>query len=106
MLDLVYTTIPDQITNIDTVPGMSYQDTIDTTMKYACKKPCTVYLYRKGITKGLKEDMEIFKDSFLQFNPLDRDVETNWTSFKDELFKQMDNTYHKRNCHRGKTHYG
>ena len=94
VLDIVFTTIPDQITNIDTVPGISDHDAVtvqlDTTVKYARKKPRTVYLYRKGNMEGLKEDMEIFKDSFLQSNPLDRDVETNWTSFKDELFKQMD----------------
>ena len=93
VLDLVFTTTPDQITNIDTVSGMSDHDAVtvqlDTTVKYARKKPRTVYLYRKGNMEGLKEDMEIFKDSFFQSNPLDRDVETNWTSFKDELFKQM-----------------
>ncbi|XP_072028193.1 uncharacterized protein [Amphiura filiformis] len=94
ILDLVFTTIPDQIRKVETAPGMSDHDAVavqlDTTVKYARKKPRKVYLYKKGNMDGIRDGMEQYKDSFLQSNPTDNDVETNWTSFKTELFHLMD----------------
>ena len=94
ILDLIFTTIPDQIRKVETVPGMSDHDAVavelDTTVKYACKKPRKVFLYKKGNMDGLRDDMEKYKDSFLNSNPMSKDVETNWTEFKSEVFHQME----------------
>ncbi|XP_072042992.1 uncharacterized protein [Amphiura filiformis] len=94
ILDLVFTNIPDQLRKVETVPGISDHDAVivqlDTTVKYIRRKPRKVYLYKKGDMDGLRDEMESYKESLLQSNPMERDVETNWTSFKDELFSLMD----------------
>ena len=94
ILDLVYTTLPDQVQSIETVPGISDHDAVtvhlDTTVRYGRKKPRTVYVYKKGDMNGLRDEMESFKDQFLQSQPMERSVETNWTMFKDKTFEAMD----------------
>ena len=76
MSDLIFTTLSDQIANIDAVPGLTncvaVTIQLDTILKYARKEPWTVHLYRKGNTD--KQNMEMFNVSFLQSYPLGRDV--------------------------------
>ena len=94
ILDLVYTTLPDQVQSIETVPGISDHDAVtvhlDTTVKYGRKKPRTVYVYKKRDMNGLRNEMESFKDQFLQSQPMERSVEANWTMFKEKTFETMD----------------
>ena len=94
ILDLVYTTLPDQVQSIETVPGISDHDAVtvhlDTTVKYGRKKPRTAYVYKKGDVNGLRNEMESFKDQFLQSQPMERSVEANWTMFKEKTFETMD----------------
>ena len=56
ILDLVFTTIPDQIKNIDIAPGMADHDAVsvelDMTVKYTRKKPRKVY--RNDPSRGAK----------------------------------------------------
>ena len=101
VLDLVFTTIPDQIIKIDTTPGMADHDAVivqlDTTVKYGRKKPRIVYQYKKGDMDGLRKDLESFKDTFLQSNPKEKDIDSNWESLKTEVFRAMKkNIPHKR----------
>ena len=101
VLDLVFTTIPDQIIKTDTTPGMADHDAVtvqlDTTVKYGRKKPRIVYQYNKGDMDGLRKDLESFKDTFLQSNPKEKDINSNWESLKTEVFRTMKkNIPHKR----------
>ena len=64
---------------------------LDTTVKYSRKKPRKVYLYKKGDMGKLRVELETYKDTFLQSNPMERTIEENWTSFKTNLFHVMDN---------------
>ena len=109
VLNLVFTSSPDQIRNIETVPGMLDHDAVvvqfDTTVKYVGKKPHTVYIYKKGNIEGFKEDMEKFKDSFLQSDPMDRDIQAMRTLRTNSSSRRI-STYHRRIFYHGRIRRG
>ena len=94
ILDLVFTTIPDQVKKVNAVPGMADHDAVsaelDTAVKYSRKQPRTVYLYKKGDMEGVKQYLEDFKDTFLDTNPMENQIEDNWNSFKKAIADAMD----------------
>ena len=100
ILDLCFTTLPDQIKRVEVVPGMSDHEAVtihlDTTVKYARKKPRMVYLFRKGNMEGVQKDLEDFKNSFLESDPEGKDVDENWNSLKKAIFKTMDKNIPKK----------
>ncbi|XP_072046463.1 uncharacterized protein [Amphiura filiformis] len=40
---------------------------------------------------GVRKDMEDFKDCFLESEPMENNIEDNWNSLKNAVFKAMDN---------------
>ena len=94
ILDLVFTTIPDQVKKVNAVSGMADHDAVsaelDTAVKYSRKQPRTVYLYKKGDMEGVKQYLEDFKDTFLDTNPMENQIEDNWNSFKKAIADAMD----------------
>ena len=94
VLDLCFTTIPDQIKEVDVVPGISDHDAViielDTAVKYCRKPPRLVYLYKKGDMDGVRKELEDFKDSFLESEPLKKGVEENWNMLKQAIFNAME----------------
>ena len=93
ILDLVLATLPDQITKVETVPGMSDHEAISVTLgiakMYKRKKPRTVYLYKRGDMHGLRDALNDFKDDFLNSNPLERGVQANWDLLKNKSFELL-----------------
>jgi uncharacterized protein with von Willebrand factor type A (vWA) domain len=95
---------------VETVPGMSDHDAVsaqlDTTVKYVRKKPRKVYLYKKGNMKGLRDDMENYKESFLQSNPRIKMLKQIGLHSKKNFSNQWTSTFHRNNYLHGKTHHG
>lgn len=89
ILDVIFTTCPDLISDVHTIPGISDHDIVIATVNQKVprtkKKPRTVYLYNKGDFKTLKHDISIFRESFMNSNPCNNTVEENWQSFKNKL---------------------
>ena len=94
VLDLCFTTLPDQVKKVEPVPGMSDHLAvgieIDTAVKYTRKRPRTVYLYQKGDMSAVKRKLENFKESFLRSEPMKNSVEDNWKQLKKAIFDAMD----------------
>ena len=81
---------PDMISNMDVVPGMSDHEVIVFYVNLHASTPLkqtthSVYLNHKGDLDSVRQDMLSFKDIFLSSNPQHKSVETNWISFKEAL---------------------
>ena len=91
ILDIILTSDPDMITNVDTAPGISDHEVIlfDITIQSSIipdKMAHSLYLYHKGdLNTSVKQDMCVFKDSFKSSNPECNSVDANWNSFKEAL---------------------
>ena len=90
ILDIILSSDPVMITNVDTAPGISDHKVIlfDITIQSSVipdKMAHSVYLYRKGDLNSVKQDMCVFKDSFKNSNPECNSVDANWNSFKEAL---------------------
>jgi hypothetical protein len=46
--------------------------------------------------EGVKNDLENFKDSFLESQPMDKEVEYNWNALKDAILKAMEKNIPKK----------
>ena len=82
ILDLVLSSHPDMISNVDVVPGMSDHEIIVFDINlHSCILPKqithSVYLYHKGDLDSVRQDMSSFKDFFMSLNPLHKSVENN-----------------------------
>ena len=93
ILDLVYSSNPNLVTHISTVPGMSDHDAVltslDTKPKYSQKPSHKVYQYRKANFAGLKADITTLTNNFLLNQPLANNVNSNWLAFKEALISAI-----------------
>ena len=94
ILDLVLSSHPDTISNVEVVPGMSDHEIIVFDINLYASTPCTkatysVYLYHRGNLNGIRQDMLNFKDVFMSSTPHHNSVEVNWTSLKEALLKSV-----------------
>jgi hypothetical protein len=100
ILDLCFTTLPDQVKKVNTAPGLGDHHAVvvdlDTAVKYSRKQPRTVYMYRKGNMDGVRENLEDFKNTFLESGPMEKDIDTNWNSLKNAIFDAMDKNIPKK----------
>ena len=110
ILDLVCSTNPDLITNLQIYPGMSDHCLVITELnmkaKLAKKKPRQIYLFKRGNLDGMREDMEnLYRNSF-QGSDDTMPVELMWDTFKENMVDSInkhppprkqhlkDSTYH------------
>ena len=94
ILDLVLSSHPDTISNVEVVPGMSDHEIIVFDINLYASTSCTkatysVYLYHRGNLDGIRQDMLNFKDVFMSSTPHHNSVEVNWTSLKEALLKSV-----------------
>lgn len=93
-LDLVLSTIPSLVSNVQTHPGMSDHDivtfTINTKPSRVNKPSHKVYLYNRMNLEGLKCEVSNISNTFFQSSPQNRNVDENWTLFKTSLLKAVD----------------
>jgi hypothetical protein len=94
ILDLIFTTVPDAISNINMVPGLSKHDVVladcDIKPKLCKKKSRKVYLYKKANNDQIKEDLQKFAEQFLSEQSSKAVVEEMWTSFKNVIFETLE----------------
>ena len=103
ILDLVLSSHPDMISNVDVVPGMSDHEIIVFDINlHSCILPKqithSVYLYHKGDLDSVRQDMSSFKDFFMSLNPLHKSVENNWNSFKQALANSVSKHIPMKKC--------
>ena len=95
ILDLVLSSHPDTIFNIEVVPGMSDHEIVVFDINLHTSTPCTkatysVYLYHKGNLDGIRQDVLNFKNVFMSSTPHHiKSVEVNWTSLKEALLNSV-----------------
>ena len=95
ILDLVFSTQPDLISEVETIPGISDHEAITFTIRNIVhiqkKQTHKVYLYHKCNLDAIKVDILKFQRSFMQSDPYTRTVDNIWTFFKsfilDLLYK-------------------
>ena len=86
ILDLVLTTNPNLIKNVQVVNGMSDHDAVlvDITLK-----PRNVFLFKKGDIESARNDLKIRLDSYLTNNPLDKSVDEKYNFFTETVLEVM-----------------
>jgi hypothetical protein len=92
ILDLVLTTNPDLVRNVQVVDGMSDHKAvicdIDMKAKINRKKPRKIFLYKDADMDTLKQQLRTSYDSFKNVQHT-REVEENWKDFKNILQSVM-----------------
>jgi hypothetical protein len=94
ILDLVMTTNPDLVNDLQIELGMSDHEIVITNINIWAQRqhrPArTVYQYKKGNMDGMRMDMNEFSDKFCEQDQRTKDTETIWNEFKDALVKSAD----------------
>jgi hypothetical protein len=95
ILDLIVTSNPVLVSNIESLPGMSDHNVVlfDLNVKptYQRKPPRKVFSFNKVDPDVLKHKVKDFANHFLDStNPSSYPVDSNWCYIRDNLFKIMD----------------
>ena len=94
ILDLVLSTNPDIIYDLEIHPGMSDHNAItyqvNLSVKRQKKPDRYVYQYKKGNIENIKKDMEDLCTIFESENRREKSIDENWTLFKKTLLKSME----------------
>ena len=95
LLDLVLSTDPEIIENVQVVPGISDHEAITCQLVLPMDKPTSnslrkVYQYHRADVSGINEELSNFTTSFLSNSPYDNTVENNWLQLKDTLLHIID----------------
>ena len=92
-LDLVLSSVPSLVSDIQIKPGMSDHDivlfNIRVKPKRSSRPPHKVYLYDKADLETFRQDVSNTVTEFFA-HCLDRSLEENWAFFKDTLTKAVD----------------
>ena len=84
-LDQIFTTYPDQMTNIRTSPGMSGHDTVQGTfvgkLKLNQKTQRKIYMYDKASKDIIIQELTQLKEHILR-GPVQNDANENWLLFR------------------------
>ena len=93
IFDLVFTTIPDCVSDISNIPGMSDHEAVtgscELNLQTNKKQPRTVHMYRKANTEGIEEELNQFSEEFMASFE-ERTCSANWDEFKNSLQKAME----------------
>ena len=93
ILDLVVTSNPNIITDVQVVPGMSDHDIvlfqINMSPKIQRKPPHRIYKYDLQDIPKIKGHIRSRTDHFLSSDPHTKSVDENWTFFKDTIRDAM-----------------
>ena len=95
ILDLIATTNPNLVNNIETHTGISdHLVTFDICMKtkYQTKAQRNLFYFLKADTSNLKSKVLNFIQEFLNSNPIKNYVDTNWEIIQHNLCTIMDTT--------------
>ncbi len=87
-LDLIFTTCPDLVSDIRTIPGMCKHEgvlaNVDLKAKINHQVKRKIHVYSQANWENIRNDISHFRDSFLQ-EADNRDTQTNWDIFKSEM---------------------
>ena len=82
ILNLVLTSQPDLINDVNVVPGISDHEAVTFKIKFSPTTPPSklrkVYQYHKANTNSILEEMNHFLSTFLSQDPYQYSVERNW----------------------------
>ena len=87
-LDLIFTTNPDLVNNVQVKPGISDHDSVSVDVPLKAdinrKKARTVHLYNKANKDEMEKEIKNFKDQFIATSS-ERSVQANWEYFKARI---------------------
>ena len=99
ILDLFLTTSPDLFTSCETIPGMSKHSAVvveyQTKVSIKNVKAREVYAFKKANAAEIVQNLIIMKDEFLH-NCNNRDVNENWSFFKDRIINIVEENVPKQ----------
>ena len=102
ILDLLLTTQPQLLSNIQVVPGISDHEAITfhlcPDISRQDKPKHKVFLYHKSKLEAIRADMLKFQESFFQSDPYSKSVETNWIQFKATIMESITNYVPQKTC--------
>ena len=97
ILDLILTTMPDSVSNIKVIPGMSDHEAViaecETNIQRNKKKPRTVFIYRKANTEGMEHDLKQFSENFMSSHE-NRTCSENWELHVQGIPKEYNEQTH------------
>ena len=98
-LDLIFTTSPDLIDEIQTTPGISNHHAVTALYRSKLnidKKPKhTVYMYGKAENTAIEKELTDFKELYLKGSN-EKPVNENWEQFKKKLTSIIDKNIPKK----------
>ena len=107
ILDLIFTTNPDLVKDIQIHPGMSDHEIVmcemDIQIRLHQKPPRSVYAFSKGNMNGIKSDLKEYNETFEKQTTYSQDVNKNWETFKTKLMSTVDKHIPKKTIS-GKPH--
>ena len=91
ILDLVFASKPALIKDVTIAPGMSDHEIVTfhidaSRPRINKKKPHKIFCFDKGDIVGLKNQIQDFRQYFIESNPLQNSVEQNWQMLKDAIY--------------------
>ena len=94
ILDLIFSSHPESISNIQVIPGISDHDAVYCELILHNKLESDniehpVFLYNRGNMAQLKADISDFRADFLSSDPYFNNVHENWEKFKQAIINTI-----------------
>ena len=90
ILDLIFSSHPESIANVEVIPGMSDHKAVYCELNLSSRAVTDdiehpIFLYNKGNMPQLKSDLLVFQTEFLSSDPYSNTVQENWERFKQAI---------------------
>ena len=106
ILDLLLSTKPGLINNVQIIPGLSDHDHIIATLNQHVQTPPQksrkIYNFRRGNLEGFRSDMALLAEHF-QLSFHHRSVNQNWSLFKNTMLSLADKYFPLKTVHPAKS---
>ena len=94
ILDLIFSSHPESISNIEIILGISDHEAVYCELILNNRPECDdirhpIILYDRGNMTQLKSDMSDFQTEFLSTDPYSNNVQENWDKFKQAINKAI-----------------
>jgi len=90
ILDLIFSTHPESVSNIEVIPGISDHEAVYCELNLDNRPESDdighpIFLYDRGNMAQLKADMSEFQNTFLSSDPYSNSIQENWDNFKQAI---------------------
>ena len=90
ILDLIFSSHPESVTNLEIIPGISDHEAVYCELMLNNKQESDdivhpIFLYDRGNMTQLRSDISTFQAEFLSSDPYSNSVQENWDKFKQAI---------------------